>query len=93
VNVKEAGRREGEVASLSDCVSGNVGALAGLASSCPSAAVFLNDWTHEVLRDELSCCLNTGVAKGVQEVENMTAERRRDVWAWFTRRGVAVQLD
>jgi len=91
--VKEAGRREGEVANWSDCVSGNFGALAGLASLGPSAAVFLNGWPHEALRDELSCCLNTGVAEEVQGVENLTAGRRRDVWACFTTRGVAVQLD
>jgi hypothetical protein len=74
-------------------VSGIFGALAGLASSGPSVAVFLNGWPHEALLDELSRCLNTRVAEGVQGVEYLTEERRRDVWAWFTRRCVAVQLD
>jgi hypothetical protein len=93
VNVKEAGRREGEVANWGDRVSGNFGTLAGLASSGPSAAGFLNGWPHEALGDELSRCLNTWVAEGVLRVENLTAVRRRDVWAWFSRRGAAVQID
>jgi hypothetical protein len=63
-----------------------------LASSGPSAAVFLNGWPHEALGAELSHCLNTRMAEGVQGVEYLTAERKRDVWAWFTRRCVAVQL-
>jgi hypothetical protein len=62
-------------------VSGKLGALAGLASSGPSAAVFLNGWPQEALGDELSLCLNTCVTEGVQGVENLTAERRRDGWA------------
>ena len=67
------------------------GALAGLASSGPSAA-FLNGWPHEALGDELSRCLNPRVAEGMQGVEDLKAERW-DVWARFTRRGVAVQFD
>ena len=74
-------------------MAGNVGALAGLASSGPSAAVLLNGWPHEALRDELSHCINPWLADGMQEVQNLTAERRCDVWARFTRRGVAEQLD
>jgi len=74
-------------------VAGNFGALAGLASSGPNAAVLLNGWPHEALGDEAYRCLNPWVAEGMQEVEDLTAERGWDVWARFTRRGVAVQLD
>ena len=74
-------------------MSGTFGALAELASSGPRAAVFLNGWSQEALGDELSRNLNTRVAERVQGVEYLTAERRRDVRAWFTRRGVVVQLD
>jgi hypothetical protein len=74
-------------------VAGKFAVLAGLASSGPSAAVFLNVWPHEALGDELGHCLNPWVAEGVQGVEDLTAERRWDVWARFTIRGVAVQLD
>jgi len=74
-------------------VAGNFGALAGLASSDLSAAVLLNGWPHEVLGDEFNHCLNPWVAEGMQGVEDLTAERGWDVWARFTRRGVAVQLD
>jgi hypothetical protein len=91
--MKEAGGREGEVNDWSKCVTGNFRVLAGLASSGPSAAVFLHGWPHEALGDELGRCLNTGVAEGVEGIENLTAERRRDVWVWFARRGVVVQLD
>jgi hypothetical protein len=93
VNVKEAGRKESEVANCSDCVSGNFEALAGLAGSGPIAVVFLNGWPHEALGEEISRCFNTRLAEGVQGVENLTAENRRDTWTWFSRRGVAVQLD
>jgi hypothetical protein len=91
--MQEAGRREGEVTEWSNGVPGNFRALAGLASSGPNAAVFLHGWPHETLGDELSRCLNNGVAEGMEGVENLAAERRWDVWAWFTRRGIAVQLD
>jgi len=73
-------------------VEGNFGALTGLASSGPSAAV-LNGWPHEAVGDELSRCLNPWVADGMQGVDDLTAERGWNVWAKFTRRGVAVQLD
>jgi len=74
-------------------VAGNFGELAGLASSGPSAAVLLNGWPHEALGEELSRCLNPWVAEGMKGVEDLTTERRWDVWVRFTRRGVAVQLD
>jgi len=83
---------EGEFANWSNGVAGNFGALAGLASSGPSAAVLLNGWPHEALGDELSPCLNSWVTEEMQGVEDLTAVRW-DVWARFTRRGVAVQLD
>ena len=86
MNVKEAGRREGEVANWSDCVSGNFGGLAGLSSSGPSAALFLNGWQHEALRDELSCCLNTGLAEEVQGVENLTAEETGPIGVVYQKR-------
>jgi len=69
-------------------VAGNFGALAGLARSAPKCGS-----PYEALGDELSRCLNYWVAEGMQVVEDLTAERRWDVWARFTRRGVAVQLD
>jgi hypothetical protein len=38
------------VSNSGDCVARNFGALAGLASSGPSAAVFLNGWPRSVER-------------------------------------------
>jgi hypothetical protein len=58
------GRKEGEVANWSNGVARNFGALAGLASLGPSAAVLRNGWPH-ALGDELSCDLNSGVAGGL----------------------------
>jgi hypothetical protein len=46
-------------------VARNFGALAGLVSPGPSAAIFLNGWPHEELGDEISRCLNSGVAEGM----------------------------
>ena len=92
MNVKEAGTREGEVANWSDCV-GKVSSAGRVDKLGPKCGSLLNGWPHEAFGDDLSRCLNTGVAEGVQRVENLTAEGRRYVWAWFTRRSVAVQLD
>ena len=39
-------------------MAGNLGALVGLASSSPNAAVILNGWPHEALGDELSRYFN-----------------------------------
>jgi len=74
-------------------VARHFGTLASLASSGPSAAVFLKGWPHKALGDELSQCPNPGVAEGVKGVENLETEVRWDVWARFARRGIAVQLD
>jgi len=46
-----------------------------LATSVPGAAVFLHGWPHEASGEELSRCLNTGVAEGVQRVKDLTADR------------------
>jgi len=53
--------------------SPNLGVLAGLAGSGPSAALFLNGWAHKALGDKLSRCLSSRVAVGVKYP---TAERR-----------------
>jgi hypothetical protein len=58
VYVKEARRREVEVTYWGDGVARVFGALAGLASSGASAAVFLDGWPHDALVDELSRRLN-----------------------------------
>ena len=63
MNVQEAGRREGEVAKWSNGVARNFGALAGLASSGPSAAVFLNGWPHEAMVFDLSRFFNSELAE------------------------------
>jgi len=60
---------------MNNVLAGNYGALAGLATSVPGAAVFLHGWPHEASGDELSRCLNTGVAEGVQRVKDLTADR------------------
>jgi hypothetical protein len=46
-------------------VTGDFGALAGLVSSGPSAAVFQDGWPHEALVDELSRRLDSGLAVGM----------------------------
>jgi hypothetical protein len=73
---------EGKVAKGSDCVAGHFGALAGLASAGPSAAVFLNGWPHEALGDELRRSLDSWVTEGMKGIKYLTAERR-DVRSWF----------
>jgi hypothetical protein len=61
-------------------VVGNVGALAGLASLGPSAAVFLNSWPHVALRDELSRSLDSWVtANEGNDVPNGREEKGRKV--------------
>ena len=64
-----------------------------LHNSGPSAAVFLNGCTHEALGDELSRCLNSRVAEGMQGVEYLMAERGWDIGTRFSSRCVTVQLD
>ena len=71
-------------------MAGNFGQLVGLASSGPSAAVFLRGWSREALGDKLNRCLDSGMAKGMQGLEYLVAERRWNVGAWFPRGGVAV---
>jgi len=48
-----------------DSVARNLGGLAGLASSGPSVAVFLDSWPHETFGDELRSFLNSGVDEGM----------------------------
>lgn len=74
MNVHKAGRREGEVANWSDGVPENFGALAGLASSGPSAGDFLNCWSHEALEDEFKRCLHSRVT----ECKKLNICRRRE---------------
>jgi hypothetical protein len=63
MNVQKAGRREGEVANWNYDVARYFGALAVLASSGTSAAVFLNGWPHQALGNELRRCFSSGVAE------------------------------
>ena len=72
MDVSEAGRWVGEVSKWSENVARNLGPLAGLASSSPSAAAFLNGWPHEALGDVLSRCLNSRLAERMKEVEYLT---------------------
>jgi hypothetical protein len=65
VYMEEASCGKGKVAKRSDCMAGHFGTVAGLASSGPSAVVFLNGWPHEALGDELDRCLHTWVTEGV----------------------------
>ena len=58
--------------------------MAGLASSDPSAAVFLKGCPHEALGDKLSRCPNPAVAEGMEGIENLEAEGRRNIWTRFT---------
>jgi len=44
-------------------------------------------------RNRKDRCLNAWVAEGMQGVVDLMAERGWEVWARFTKRGVAVQLD
>jgi len=74
-------------------VVGIFGALAVLATSGPCAAVLLNDWPNEAFEDAFNRCLNAWVSEGKQGVEDLTAERGRNIWARFISRGVTVQLD
>ena len=64
-----------------------------LQSPSPNASDLVNDWLHEALRVVLRVYLNAWVPEGMQEFNNLTAEKGRHVWARFTRRGVAVELD
>jgi len=55
----------GETRQMVCSVARNLGGLAGLANSGPSAAVFLDGWQHEALVDELRSFLNSGVDEGI----------------------------
>jgi hypothetical protein len=83
----------GKVADGSNGVARDFGALAGLASSGPSVAVFLNGWPHEALGDELSRYLDSMVAEGMQGIGYLPTERRLDVWSRFAGGLVTIQLD
>jgi hypothetical protein len=89
--MEKTSSREGKVAKGSNSVAGHFGALAGLASSGPIAAVFLNGWAHEALGEELSRSLDSWVTEGTKGVKYLTAERRRDVRSWFYSGRVAVE--
>ena len=93
MDIEEASSRERKVAKESDCIARNFGALAGMAISGPSAAVFLIGWPHEALGNEISCYLYARVAEGMHEIKYLTAERRRDLWSWFYFGCVAVECD
>jgi len=87
------GGRDGGFANWGDGVARNFGTLGSLASSGPSAALFLKGWPNEALGDDLSRCPKPGVAEGVKGVEKLEMEAKRDVWARCARKGIAVQLD
>jgi len=53
-------KRAGEIANWSDGVVRNFGALAGLANSGPSVAVFLDGWPHERWETSLAVALVAG---------------------------------
>jgi hypothetical protein len=93
VDMQKTGCRQREVAQRSDGVSGDLRALAGLAGSCPGAAVCLNSWSHEALRDEFNCCLGARVTEVVQGLEHLPSQRCWDVPSRFSGRHVAVELD
>jgi hypothetical protein len=65
VDVDKAGWSYGEVANWRNGLARHFRGLAVLASSGPSAAVFLDGWPHEVLGEELSRLLDSGVAEGM----------------------------
>ena len=65
MDVEKTGRRESKVAQGSYRMAGYFGALAGLASSGPIAAVLIDGRPHEALGDELSRCLDAGMTQVV----------------------------
>jgi hypothetical protein len=74
-------------------VSRYFGALARLASSGPSEAVFLYGWPHEASGDELSRCLDNRMAEGMERFEHLTTGQSGDVRTVCTRSCVTIQLD
>jgi len=71
--MKETMRCYLNVANRNNGVDGNFGTLAVLPNSCSSAAVSLNGWPHDVSRNELSRCLDSGMAKGMHGIEYVAA--------------------
>jgi hypothetical protein len=71
VDVKKTGCRQREISHRSNCVAGDFGALTGLASPCPGAAIFMYDGPHKTLCDELLCCFGAWVQQIVNGLEHL----------------------
>jgi hypothetical protein len=61
VDLQKKGCRRGKVAQWSYCMAGDIAALAGLASTCPGAAILPHAWSHKTLRDQLRRCFGARV--------------------------------
>jgi hypothetical protein len=76
VEVQKTGCRRGKVAQCSYCMAGDFGALAGLASTCPGAAIFLHAWPQKNCATSFSDSL-------VPECDRSCTE-----WNTWSRRGL-----
>jgi hypothetical protein len=66
----ENGLKPRKFSHWSNCVAGDLGALAVLASPCPGAAILLYTWPHETLWDQLCCCFCAWVRQIVDGLEH-----------------------
>jgi hypothetical protein len=55
----------------SDSVAGDFGALTGLASPCPGAAILLYAWPHETLCHQLRCCFGAWLQQIMDGLEHL----------------------
>jgi hypothetical protein len=69
VDVQKTGCQRDKVAQWGYSMAGDFGALAGLESTCPGAAIFLHAWPHERLRDQLRRCFGARVRQIVDGLE------------------------
>jgi hypothetical protein len=71
VYVQETGCWRGEVAQWGHRVTGDFGALAGLTSTCPGAAILPHAWPYEVLYDQLCRCFGAHVRQIMDGLEHL----------------------
>jgi hypothetical protein len=71
MNVQETCCRRCKVAQWSDCVAGDFGTLAGLASTDPGAAVLLHAWPNKTLCDQLRRCSGAWMRQMVDGLEHL----------------------
>jgi hypothetical protein len=71
MDMQKMGCWQGKVAQWSYCVTEDFGALAGLASMCPGAAILLQAWPYKTLPDQLRRCFGAWVQQIIDRLEHL----------------------